>query len=316
MSWRPSASLHNLRHRAQFLQDIRTFFAARNVMEVESPLLYSGVATDPGLNAFAIGTRFLQTSPEFPMKRLIAAGSGPIYSLGKAFRCDEVGARHNPEFTMLEWYRPSWDHFQLIEEVDALFQTLLGCQSASLTTYAALFEHYFNINPHIATLSALESIAMEGGWLQTLSQSHLDKDGLLDLLLTHGIEPELGYPHPTVIVDYPASQASLSKIRTIEGDEPYEVAERFEFYYRGIELANGYHELSCPKEQKQRFLDDLQKREAQGLPILPLDNALIAALEAGFGPCAGVAIGVDRLLMLKLQENHIANVLPFAWDKA
>lgn len=307
-----------LKQRAEFLKGIRSFFEARDVIEVDTPVLYSGVATDPGLEAFEVSCgsafRYLQTSPEFPMKRLLAMGAGPIYYLGKAFRKGEVGTKHNPEFTLLEWYQPGWDHWQLIEQCEALFHELLGWGKAEHVTYQSLFESSFNLNPHLASVEALKEVATLNGWGQTLFD--LDRDGWLDLLLTHGIEPQLGQSGPVVVVDYPASQASLAKTRLIEGPKPYYVAERFEFYYAGIELANGYHELTCAVEQQRRFVEDLEKRKALGLSQLPIDDALIAALANGFPECAGVAMGVDRVLMIKLKESSIAKVLPFAWEQA
>lgn len=319
-AWQPNATLATLQKRAQLLQDIRQFFATRQVIEVDPPLLCDGVATDPGLQAFAVNTasheeKYLQTSPEFAMKRLLAAGSGAIYSLGKAFRKGELGAKHNPEFTMLEWYRPGWDHFQLIEEVDALLQAILKSQPAKLTTYLALFEQYFNIHPHLASTAQLQSIALTKGWIDELVPD-LDKDGWLDLLFTQGIEPYLTGSSPVVILEYPASQASLSRIKTVGDPVSFEVAERFEFYYQGMELANGYYELTCPDEQRSRFEQDLAKRKILQLPELPVDRALLAALSAGLPSCAGVALGVDRLLMLKLKQTHINQVLPFGWERA
>jgi lysyl-tRNA synthetase class 2 len=255
--------------------------------------------------------RFLQTSPEFAMKRLLAEDSGPIYYLGKAFRKGEVGRQHNPEFTIVEWYRPGWDHFQLIEEVDQLFQTLLGSGPAKKTTYTALFQEYFNIHPHLATAESLQAIASQKGWIGNTTL--LDKDNLLDLLMTHGIEPYIGQTEPLVVIDYPASQASLSKIRTIDDPSEHQVAERFEFYYRGLELANGYHELLCADEQQQRFENDLRKRASLGLDQLPIDHELLGAMRKGLPPCAGVAVGMDRLLMIKQNQSKIAKVIPFAW---
>lgn len=317
-------SFKTLRDRAEFLKNIRSFFERQQVIEVDTPVLYTGVATDPGLEAFAVPCgsqsefpfRYLQTSPEYPMKRLLAMGSGPIYYLGKAFRKGEVGAKHNPEFTLLEWYRPGWDHWQLIEECEALFNTLLGWGKAESHTYQSLFESRFNLNPHLATVGHLQQVALSNHWVRQSDLPDLDRDGWLDLLLTHGIEPQLGQSGPAVVVDYPASQASLAKTRLVEEVSPYYVAERFEFYYRGIELANGYHELTCAIEQRRRFEEDLEKRKVLGLSQLPIDHALLAALSNGFPECAGVAIGVDRLLMLKLDETHIAKVLPFAWEQA
>jgi len=324
MFWKPTASLERLKQRADFLKVTRAFFEAREVMEVDTPLLCFGVATDPCLNAFDVpceigqdkAVRYLQTSPEFAMKRILAAGSGPIYYLGKAFRKGEVGSRHNPEFTMLEWYRPGWDHIQLINEVDELFAELLQTPAAERFTYQDLFATRFNVNPHLASVNTLQEIALQEGWAHSQDCPELDRDGWLDLLLVHGIEPELGQSRPAVVIDYPASQASLAKTRIVEGKEPYAVAERFEFYYRGIELANGYHELSCATEQRQRFEEDCEKRKSLGLKALPLDHFLLAALSSGFPESAGVAVGIDRLLMLKLAESNIAKVLPFAWESA
>jgi len=320
--WQPTAELETLKARAQFLQAIRDFFHQRNVFEVDTPLLCHGVATDPFLHAFSVHCaqlehpRYLQTSPEYAMKRLVAAGSGPIYYLGKAFRKGEVGTLHNPEFTMLEWYRPHWDHLQLIKEVETLMQIMIGCPAAEIKTYHDIFAENYGINPHLATIAELQSIAIKEAWINSDDFSDLDRDGWLDLILTHGIEPTLGQNHPTVITDYPASQASLAKVRTINGPQPYQVAERFEFYLNGIELANGYHELACAIEQRQRFEQDLIKRKALGLSDLPIDHYLLSALSAGFPACAGVALGVDRLFMLKRQERNIAKVLPFAWKIA
>jgi lysyl-tRNA synthetase class 2 len=323
--WQPSASLARLKERADFLRDIRLFFAERQVIEVDPPLLCQGVATDPCLQAFAVNVkpksqpplfRYLQTSPEYAMKRLVAAGSGPIYSLGKAFRFDELGKKHNPEFTMLEWYRPGWDHHALIAEVDTLIQCMIGTQPAVVVAYAELFFEYFAINPHLASKSELQAIAKKNHWAGENDFLEFDKDGWLDLLMSHGIEPHLGQTAPLVVTDYPASQASLAQTRVIDGPEPFSVAERFEFYFKGIELANGYHELACAKEQAARFEDDLQKRKSYGLAQLPIDHYLLDALQAGFPPCAGVALGVDRLLMLKTGEKDIEKVIPFGWENA
>ncbi|MGE3320036.1 MAG: EF-P lysine aminoacylase EpmA [Candidatus Berkiella sp.] len=322
-NWQPSASFERLKERALFLKEIRRFFDERGVYEVDTPVLCQGVGTDPCLAPFAVNIpaqksqwRYLQTSPEFSMKRLVAAGSGPIYYLGKAFRFGEIGSRHNPEFTMLEWYRPGWDHFRLIQEVDDLMQGLLGTKPATVTTYADLFLYYFDIQPHFAPISALQEISCNQDWISKDNLPDLDKDGWLDLLMSHGIEPHLGQENPIVVTDYPASQASLAKTRTIEGPTSYQVAERFEFYYKGIELTNGYHELSCATEQAARFAEDIAKRKALGIVELPMDEYLLAALQVGFPPCAGVALGVDRLFMLKTGEKDIKKVIPFEWERA
>lgn len=324
MSWKPSASIDVLKARAQFLQKVRAYFDERGVFEVDTPLLSDGVATDPWLSAFDVPCmsphrhRYLQTSPEFAMKRLIAAGSGAIYSLGKAFRKDEVGARHNPEFTMLEWYRPHWDHHQLMVEVDDFVSTMVGSLPATQTTYQALFETHFQINPHTASIAELQKKAIEQGWVDAQALPELSKDGWCDLLMSYGIEPLLGQDlRPVFVMDFPGSQASLSQIREVrEGDHTYWVAERFEYYLSGMELANGYHELGCAKEQQARFEADIEQRKAMQLPELPIDTLLISALAHGFPPCAGVALGIDRLLMIHQKLATIAEVLPFAWERA
>lgn len=311
MEWQPTASLAVLAERAKFLRDIRIFFEKRQIMEVETPLLCQGVATDPCLQSFEIDQRYLQTSPEFSMKRLLAAGSGAIYSLGKAFRKEEAGKKHNPEFTMLEWYRPGWDHYRLITEVDELFQTLLGSAPAQISTYQACFEEKIGINPHLASVEQLRYLEI----LQStgVAGDQLDRDDLLDLLFSHYIEPHLGQSAPAVIIDFPASGASLARTRQVGS---IAVAERFEFYFKGMELANGYHELTCGIEQKERFERDAQKRKAKSLAAKPIDQRLLAALQAGLPDCAGVALGVDRLLMLKLGLRDISQVLAFAWQEA
>lgn len=323
MSWMPSATNEVLRQRADFFKQIRAFFDKRGVMEVDVPLLYSGVATDPYLEAFSVSctnnnenVRYLQTSPEYPMKRLLAAGTGPIYYLGKAFRKGEIGARHNPEFTILEWYRPEWDHMRLVHEVERLFYELLGSEVAEQYTYQGLFEARFKVNPHIAATDELREIAFLHGWADRSPAPDLDRNSWLDLLFTRGIEPQLGHTCPVILTDFPISQASLARARQVEGQPNYMVAERFEFYYKGLEVANGYHELTCPNEQRSRFEADLADRKKLGYAPLPLDHALLTALSNGFPPCAGVAVGVDRLLMLKLDERNIAKVLSFAWECA
>lgn len=313
-AWKPTATLDTLKARASYLRTLRAFFEARGVVEVDTPLLCRGVATDPCLQAFAVpcesGKRFLQTSPEFAMKRLLAAGMGPIYYLGKAFRREERGSQHNPEFTLLEWYRPGWDHWALIQEVGALLQTILGVSSSETTSYAELFEAQVGISPHSATVEDLKVRApsFAGGAL-------FDKSAWLDYLWLHKVEPFLAKQRELwVIVGFPACQASLARI--IQEDTGEKVAERFEIYYRGIELANGYHELTCAEEQKKRFQADLQKRAEWGYDVLPIDHALLAALTAGLPACAGVALGADRLFLLQQGAKDIADVIPFAWEWA
>lgn len=305
--WQPSARLEYLQLRANILAQIRQFFAERNVLEVETPLLCSTTATDPHIASVTVNKNyFLQTSPEFCMKRLLAAGSGPIYQICKAFRDDEKGRLHNPEFTMLEWYRPGFDHHQLMNEMDELLQAVLKTSSAERYTYREIFEKYLQLNPHTSSASELKQCAEKNGIRASVLEEE-NPDSWLHVLLTHLIEPQLAKTVPVFIYDFPITQAALAKIRA---DDP-PVAERFEVYYRGIELANGYHELADADEQRQRFLKDFQKRKQLGYNIVPLDEKLLAALANGFPDCAGVALGLDRLIMLAANANSIAEVVSF-----
>lgn len=300
MTWQPGVSLEALRVRARLNRLIREFFFDRDVLEVETPLLCRTTATDPHLRSFAVpagrDTLYLQTSPEFCMKRLLAAGSGPIYQLGKAFRHEESGRLHNPEFTLLEWYRPGWALSQLIDEVEALVHQVgaaFGLDMAPFprVTYQAVFENTLGIDPHTTADSDLLSCAnrhINGNF------ADLDRNGLLDLLMSHLVEPAL--PKTGVFVlEFPASQAALAQKKQTESG--VWVAERAELYLAGMEIANGYQELIDPAEQRARFEADLAYRRAHGLDDLPLPEALLQALEAGLPASAGVALGVDRLLM-------------------
>lgn len=304
-AWQPSASITTLRARAQLIQQIRDFFAARHVLEVETPVLSTAAATDPHLHSLCTRsgehTYFLQTSPEFFMKRLLAADSGCIFQIGKAFRNEEHGRQHRAEFTMLEWYRVGFDHWQLMDEVDALLQRTLGCGAAQRVSYQQLFLDTLQCDPFTASIDDLAQCAQQ----HSLDPLDLDKDGWLNYLMSQCIEPQLGQSQPTFVYDYPASQAALAKIRG-------NVAERFEVYVQGMELANGFHELTDAYEQRQRFQQDNTFRAQHNLPVLPMDDDLIAALNHGMPASAGIALGVDRLLMLKLGINDIAAVISFA----
>lgn len=296
------------------MADIRAFFAAREVWEVETPLLAHSTASDPHIASFAVSvagneTTYLQTSPEFAMKRLLAAGSGSIYQLSKAFRSEEQGRLHNREFTMLEWYRVGFDHHQLMDEMDALLHLVLKTPPAERRTYRALFLHYLGIDPLLADAAALEKTAHQQGLGDIRSTLPEDIDFWRHLLMSHCIEPHVGKERPLYVTDFPASQAALAKIGT-DGHTP-PVAARFEVYFRGIELANGYHELCDPIEQEKRFLADMQRRALLQLPAIPLDTHLLAALTQGFPDCAGVALGIDRLVMLALDAETIGEVMSF-----
>lgn len=316
--WRPTASLARLQLRARLLARIRRFFAERGVLEVETPLLSAAAATDPHLDSFATqyhgpgGDRalYLQTSPEFAMKRLLAAGSGPIYQLCKAFRNGEAGRYHNPEFTLLEWYRPGFDHHRLMDEMDALLAELIDAPAAQRITYRALFEHHLAIDPLESSGRQLRDVALAGG-LTPPPLALDDRDGWLNLLLTHLIEPRLGRG-PVFVYDYPASQAMLARLSG--GDSP--TAQRFEVYIDGVELANGFHELTDGDEQQRRFAGDLRARRTQSLAQVPADRRLIAALHHGLPDCAGVALGVDRLVMIAAGANRIDEVVTFTHERA
>jgi len=326
-AWRPGADLATLRLRAELLARTRAFFAARGVLEVETPALSAAAITDPHLASFGTlytgpgpldgRTLYLHTSPEFPMKRLLAAGSGCIYQLARVFRDGEAGSRHNPEFTLLEWYRVGFDHHRLMDEVADLVAELLAgkltlVERAERLSYGEIFQRYLALNPHRATVAELAVCAERSNVPIPAGMPADDPDPWLDLLLTHRIEPRLGAGRLTFVYDYPASQAALARLRP--GDPP--IGERFELYVDGVELANGFHELGDAAEQRRRFERENAARRASGLPVMPVDEHLLAALEAGLPDCAGVALGFDRLAMLAAGKNSLAEVLAFPLDRA
>lgn len=323
IDWRPTASLEVLKLRARMLERLRAFFSARGVLEVDTPALSRAGATDPHLASFAVswhgpapGTLWLHTSPEFPMKRLLAAGSGSIYQICKVFRDGEVGRLHNPEFTLLEWYRVGFDCHRLMDETAALIaDALTECRAPGAPeklSYRAAFERHAGIDPLTADAAAFAACARRHGIRAPAGMPGDDVDPWRDLLLTHVVEPQLGRGRVTLLHDYPASQAALARLRP--GDPP--VAERFEAYLDGIELANGFHELHDAAEQRARFERDLAKRKEQGLPAVPADERLLVALAAGLPDCAGVALGVDRLVMLAAGASSIQDVLAFPIERA
>ena len=320
--WRPSASVDALRLRARVNAVIRGFFAERGVLEVETPVMSRAGNTDPNIASFSLEfsgrtdgaprTRWLRTSPEFPLKRLLAAGVGDCYELGRVFRDGEAGGRHNPEFTMLEWYRLGIDHRALARETAGLVATcleLVGRTPAMReTTYADLYQEALGLDPHRAPVEELQAALGD----IVIDPTGLTRDDWLDLLMTHHIQPAFGADALTIVHDYPASQCALARVR--EGDPP--VAERFELYLGPLELANGYHELAEAAEQGARFARDVMTRRARGDRDVPVDERLLAALAAGFPACAGVALGVDRLLMAMLGTSRIADVLAFDFARA
>jgi lysyl-tRNA synthetase class 2 len=312
--WQPSASPALWQARAALNRQIRRFFGARGVLEVETPLLAQGIGTDANLHPIsaqyqphphaANTTLYLQTSPEFAMKRLLAAGSGAIFQLCKAFRNGEYGRRHNPEFTMLEWYRPGFTLSQLMDEVEALVVHVLGCAPCKRVTYRELFQQHLGLDPHTAELATLVQCAREQAGA---AFDEAPRDTWLDLLYSQVIEPRLRVP--VFIHDYPASQAALARIAPDITGVP--VAQRFELVIAGMEIANGYDELTDAAEQQRRFDRDLLLRRELGLPALPADMRLLAALHSGLPACTGVALGVDRLLMLQTGADSIDAVLTF-----
>ncbi|EPW8795562.1 elongation factor P--(R)-beta-lysine ligase [Morganella morganii] len=319
--WQPTAPIANLLKRAKIVNEIRHFFADRGVLEVETPTMSQATVTDVHLRAFetqftgpgaAQGiTLYLMTSPEYHMKRLLAAGSGPIYQMGRSYRNEEAGRYHNPEFTMLEWYRPHYDMYRLINEVDDLLQQTLECESAESLSYQQAFLRYLDIDPLTAEKDKLREVAAKLD-VSNIADTEEDRDTILQLLFMVGVEPHIGLEKPTFIYHFPASQASLAEISS----EDHRVAERFEVYYKGIELANGFRELTDAAEQRQRFERDNRKRASMGLPEQPIDENLLAALEHGFPECAGVALGIDRLIMLALGAERISDVIAFPVDRA
>jgi len=316
-----SAILPSLHLRARLYALVRAFFADRHVLEVETPILSAAGNTEPNIESFTTHfsghvdagarERWLRTSPEYPLKRLLAAGVGDCYELGRVFRNGEAGGRHNPEFTMLEWYRVGWDHHLLMEETIALVQAALAMAGkradVMVTTYRQLFLDALAIDPDQATVEALRAPLAEFG----IDPDGLLRDDWLDLLITHRLQPAFPVDRITVIHDYPASQCALARIRP--GEPP--LAERFELYLGCHELANGYHELNDATEQRRRFERDNTVRRRRGMREVPLDENLLAVLGA-MPDCAGVALGVERLLMCLAGTNAIAEVLAFPFADA
>ncbi|GAB3037723.1 EF-P lysine aminoacylase EpmA [Oleiagrimonas citrea] len=310
-----------LRLRAQLYAGIRDFFRERGVLEVETPVLSAAGNTDPNIESFRTrfhghvdageAVRYLRTSPEFPLKRLLAEGLGDCYELGRVFRDGEAGGRHNPEFTMLEWYRVGWDERRLAEEVVALVRVAMASvdriAEPRITTYVELFREQLGLDPHVAEIESLRAPLRNFG----IDPEGLGRDDWLDLLMTHLLQPAFPTDRITVVHDYPASQCALARVR--QGSPA--VAERFEVYLGPYELANGYHELNDADEQRMRHERDNAVRRERGLAEVPLDEPLLDAL-GNMPDCAGVALGVDRLLMCMLGTDAIADVLAFPFRKA
>ena len=316
--WQPTASVENLRLRAELLARLRAFFSARGVLEVDTPSLSRACATDRHIASFRVedgrgGALYLHTSPEFPMKRLLAAGYGDIWQLAKVFRMGEAGRYHNPEFSLLEWYRLGFDHHRLMAEVAELMEALLPAlrQPPESLTYCEAFRRHAKLDPFTADVGACRA-ALQAAGRALPPEAELDLDGWLDLLAGDLVYPALGKGRLTFIYDYPASQAALARVRP--GKPP--VAERFEAFFEGMELANGFHELADAAEQRRRFELDRAYRQAHGLMDVSLDEALLDGLAHGLPECSGVALGFDRLVMIALKARSIDEVIPFPADRA
>jgi elongation factor P--(R)-beta-lysine ligase len=315
--WRPTAKRPVLEHRAALLASARNFFMDRGVLEVDTPIVVNAPVTDIHIHSasvkFADDPRpfFLHTSPEYAMKRLLAAGSGDIYQICHVVRGLERGRQHNAEFTLIEWYRLGFSLDRLMSEVDTLVRHLLGdiafTMSSERLTYQEAFLRELHLDPFTATLAQLSEAARKVGFTDAAQ-----RDEILELLMGALIGPRLGRNALTFIHGYPASQAALARL------SPHDprAALRFELYCKGVELANGFQELSSATEQRARFERDNEERQRLGLPSYEIDGRLLAALEAGLPECAGVALGFDRTLMLAAAADHIDEVLAFPTDRA
>ena len=311
--WQPGASIEALRQRSELLAQLRGFFHQRQVMEVDVPLLSRATVTDHNIESIQARNgdvaAYLQTSPEYFMKRLLASGSGDIYSLGKAFRSAESGRRHNPEFTLLEWYRCGWDEHQLMDEVAELIASLVPEISVRRCSYADVFIQHLQVDPHFADLADLQRMAVIAG-----SEAWADETraNCLDLLFSVLIEPQLD-DGLVLVYDYPACQAALAKCA--EDSQGRQISRRFEGFLNRVELANGYCELTDAAEQASRFDEDQRLRKLSNKTPVTADSQLLAAMEAGLPECAGVAMGVDRLLMQLQGADSIDQVMPFSWER-
>ena len=321
-SWRPYADINLIKLRAEVFAKVRQFMSERNIMEVETPVLSHATVTEFHLNSFnstysspqlntpennTRETLYLQTSPEYSMKRLLASGTGAIYQISKVFRNEEQGKHHNPEFTMLEWYQPGYDHHQLMGELES-FLNLFAMSDCEKISYADVFAKQTGMDPHTCDTDELVGMAEEYG----LSSSSEERSVLLDFIFSHKIASTLGNTNPLFVYDYPACQSALAKL----SDKSPKVAERFELFINGIEIANGFHELTDADEQLARFEEDLALRKNAERPDMLIDHLFMDALKHGLPSCAGIAIGIDRLLMTMTGIEDIREVLTFPIERA
>lgn len=316
-SWRPCADNKVIKLRAEVLAKIRRFMLGRNILEVETPVLAHATVTDIHLDSFCSTYSnphqktdkilYLQTSPEYAMKRLLASGTGAIYQISRVFRNKEHGKLHNPEFTMLEWYQPGYDHHQLMQAFESLlsFFDIGQCERIS---YGDLFTQHTGLEPHTCDTVKLGRLAQKYGLLSNGEERSV----LLDFIFSHKIAPTLGNSKPLFVYDYPECQSALARL----SDGRQKVAERFELFINGLEIANGFHELTDADEQRQRFEQDLLFRKKKKRPEIPIDRYFLDALKYGLPECAGIAVGVDRLLMTITGSEDICDVLIFPIARA
>jgi lysyl-tRNA synthetase class 2 len=316
-SWRPTADKQLIELRAETYTKIRQFMAERNIMEVETPVLSHATVTDVQLDSFrsdysspqaaSARTLYLQTSPEYAMKRLLASGTGAIYQISRVFRNEEQGKLHNPEFTILEWYQPDYDHQQLMQELE-MFLNLFAMSHCEKTSYAEIFIQHTGLDPHTCDTNELIKLAQQYGLSSVLEE----RSAVLDFIFSYKITPLSGNTMPLFVYDYPACQCALAKL----SDSSPKVAERFELFINGMEIANGFHELADAEEQLARFEQDLALRKKEKRPELAIDYLFLDALKQGLPDCAGVAVGIDRLLMAMTGSKDIRDVLTFPIENA
>jgi lysyl-tRNA synthetase class 2 len=311
-SWQPNASLDIIKKRAALLWQIRDFMDRHDILEVDTPILSHFAVTDPYIQSLVTANIFekdtilyLHTSPEYCMKRLLAAGTESIYQIAHVFRDEVAGKRHQTEFTMLEWYRLGFDYLQLMEDVASLLSDL-GIMKPKKMTYAEAFLETTQFNPHTATIKQLQEIAGKEGW----GNDSDDRHALLDFIFSEVVIKKLDMSQPLFIYDYPKCMAALATIK----EESPRVAERFELFINGMEIANGFNELCDVNEQRQRFETELESRKEKNLSSVPVDTNFLAALESGLPKTAGVAVGIDRLLMVLSGKNDIKEVITFTLD--
>lgn len=306
MTWHPTANRTALKARAEMYERLRHFFAQRKVLEVETPLLGLATVTDPYLPAITADNGYLQTSPSSYMQRLMAAGSGDIYQISKAFRKVPVQAQQAIEFSVLEWFRIGFDQWDLMEETADVLEPLLTCHHFEYHSYQAIFEQYLGLNPLEAEV---EQLKFEARQHLNVEMPRATKDDWLHLLMGYFIEPSLGRDTPVFIYDYPASQAGMASLS--QDEKGAEVAERFQLYYRGMVLASGYRSLTDSGQLQQRLQQDNEVRVKKGLKVVPMDGDLLQAVAYGLPACACASLGLDRVLMLQLKAGHIQEVMSF-----